>query len=102
MHKPKYRYYLACGAHRHGRQTCPDPSVSAGAIEDAVLEQLQHQAPDVDVRCQTPSAQLRLVRHWIGRVDYDGTQNKVIITFTPNRSSGWTNQPPSCIQETTP
>jgi site-specific DNA recombinase len=95
-----YRYYLCCGAHRRGRQNCPAPSILGRAIEDAVLEQLQHQAPGVDVRCQTANAQLRLVRLWIGRVDYDGTQNKVAITFARNASSPLTNQPPSCSQET--
>jgi hypothetical protein len=52
-----------------------------------VLEQIQHQKPDLDVRGQTPGAQLRLVRHRIGRVDYDGTQNKLAITFRPDEFS---------------
>jgi site-specific DNA recombinase len=94
----RYRYYLCCGAHRRGCQSCPAQSIPAEAIEEAVLEQIQHQAPDVDVRCQTPGAQLRLVRLWIGRVDYDGAQNKVAISFAPN---GFSAQPPSCTQETT-
>ena len=37
-------------------------SIPDGTIEDAVLEQIQHQVPDVGVRCQTPGVQLRLVR----------------------------------------
>jgi hypothetical protein len=83
----RYRYYLCCGAHRRGRETCPVPSILARVIEDAVLEQLQQQGPGIDLRCQTPSAQLRLVRLWIARVEYDGTQNKVTITFTRDTSS---------------
>jgi hypothetical protein len=89
----RYRYYLCCGAHRRGCQSCPVQSIPAKAIEEAVLEQIQHQAPDVDVGCQTPGAQLRLVRLWIGRVDYDGAQNKVAIRFAPTASLA---QPPSC------
>jgi hypothetical protein len=95
----RYRYYLCCGAHRRGRQSCASQSIPAGTIEEAVLEQIQYQAPNVDVRCLTPGAQLRLVRLWIDRIDYDGAQNKVTITFTANGSSA---QPPSCPQETTP
>ena len=92
-----YRYYLCCGADRRGRQSCPAQSIPAETIEEAVLEQIQHQAPDVDVRCQTPGAQLRLVRLWIGRVDYDGARNKVTISFAPNV---FLAQPPSRTQET--
>jgi site-specific DNA recombinase len=94
----RYRYYLCCGAHRRGRQSCPAQSIPAETIEEAVLQQFQHQAPDVDVRCQTPGAQLHLVRLWIGRVDYDGVQNKVAISFAAAGSSA---QPPPCAQETT-
>jgi site-specific DNA recombinase len=95
----RYRYYLCCGAHRRGRHTCPAPSIPARAIEDAVLEQLQQQVPDVDVRCQTLATQLRLVRLWIGRVDYDGPQNKAAITFARDTSSALISQPSSCTPE---
>src|SRR5262249_30538784 len=65
----RYRYYLCCGAHRRGRQSCPSGSIPARDIEETVLEQIQHQKPDLDVRRHSPSAQLRLVQLWIGRVD---------------------------------
>ena len=81
------RYYLCCGAHRRGRQNCPSGSIPARDIEETVLEQIQHQKPDLDVRGQTPGAQLRLVRLRIGRVDYDGAQNKLAITFRPDEFS---------------
>ena len=97
-----YRYYLCCGAHRRGRHTCPAPSIPARAIEDAVLEQLQHQVPDVDVGCQTLATQLRLVRLWIGRAEYDGTRNKVAITFARETCSESLGQPSSCTQESNP
>jgi hypothetical protein len=79
----RYRYYLCCGAHRRGRQSCPAKSIPARVIEQAVLEQIQTRDPNVDVRTETPGGHLRLVRLWIGRVDYDGAQNKVAITFNP-------------------
>jgi site-specific DNA recombinase len=83
----RYRYYLCCGAHRRGRQSCPAKSIPAWAIEAAVLEQIQNQVPNVDVRTEAPSTQLRLVRLWISRVNYDAAQNKVAITFNPTGSS---------------
>ena len=97
-----YRYYLCCGAHRRGRNTCPAPSIPARAIEDAVLEQLQHQVPDVDVGCQTLATQLRLVRLWIGRAEYDGARNKVAITFARDTSSALISQTSSCTKESHP
>src|SRR5262249_24252684 len=81
------RYYLCGGAHRRGRQTCPAKSIPAWAIEETVLEQIQTRDPNVDVRTKAPSTQLRLVRLWISRVDYDAAQNKVTITFNPTASS---------------
>src|SRR5262249_24867811 len=83
----RYRYYLCCGAHRRGRQSCPSKSIPARDTEAAVLEQIQRQCPDVDVRKQPPSARLELVRHWISRVDYDGAEDKLAITFHPNSLS---------------
>jgi site-specific DNA recombinase len=81
----RYRYYLCCGAHRHGRQSCPSKSIPAWAIEHAVLEQIQNcasvAADNLDIRMATPAEQLRLVRLLIDRVAYDGTQKKVAITF---------------------
>jgi hypothetical protein len=82
-----YRYYLCCGAHRRGRQSCPAKSIPAWAIEETVLEQIQTRDPHVEVRTEAASTQLRLVRLWIGRVDYDAAQNKVAITFKPSGST---------------
>src|SRR6516225_6039756 len=73
----RYRYYLCGGAQRRGRHSCPAKSIPAWAIEETVLEQIHIQDPNVDVRTEPPSAQLHLVRLWIGRVDYHAAQNKV-------------------------
>ena len=83
-----YRYYLCCGAHRHGRQSCPSKSIPAEPIERLVLEQIQSLGPDPalgNLEGWTPAEQLRLVQLLIERVDYDGAQDKVAITF---RSDG--------------
>jgi len=94
----RYRYYLCCGAHRRGRHNCPSGSIPAWAIEEAVLEQIQTRDPNVDVRTEAPSARLRLVRLWIGRVDYDGAQNKVAITFNPSGGSASSSERTDGIQ----
>ena len=98
----RYRYYLCCGAHRRGRPSCPAKSIPAWAIEETVLEQIQIRHPHVDVRTEAPGAQLRLVRLWIGRVDYDRAQNKVAIAFRPARSSVANAEGSSCTQESNP
>jgi site-specific DNA recombinase len=98
----RYRYYLCCGAHRRGGQSCPAGSISARDIEETVLEQIQTRDPNVDVRNEAPSAQLRLVRLWIGRVDYDGAQNKLAITFNPTASSLANAEGSHCTQESNP
>jgi len=98
----RYRYYLCCGTYRRGRPSCPAKSIPAWAIEETVLEQIQTRDPNVDVLTEAPSAQLRLVRLWIGRVDYDGAQNKVAITFNPSGSSASSTERTDGTQETNP
>src|SRR5262249_39846393 len=83
----RYRYYLSFGAHQRGRQSSPAKSIPAWAIEETVLEQIHIRDSNVDVRTEAPSARLRLVRLWVGRVDYDAAQNKVAITFRQATSS---------------
>jgi hypothetical protein len=98
----RYRYYLCCGAHRRGRQSCPAKSIPAWAIEETVLEQIHIRDPNVDVRTEPPSAQLHLVRLWIGRVDYHAAQNKVAITFKPTGSTLSSAELTDGTQETNP
>jgi site-specific DNA recombinase len=98
----RYRYYLCCSAHRRGQQSCPSRSIPARDIEETVLEQIRHHKPDLDLCWRVPSAQLRLVRLWISRVDYDGTQNKLAITFRPDGCSTSSTEHPPCSQEANP
>jgi len=84
-----YRYYLCCGARRHGRQSCPSKAIPAEPIERLVLEQIESLGLDPGLensegRAPAQAQQLRLVQLRIERVDYDGTQGKVSITFRPD------------------
>ena len=84
-----YRYYLCCGAHRHGPQSCPSKAIPAEPIERLVLEQIQSQGPrstpgNIAGQASTSVDHFRLVRQLIERVDYDGAQGKVTITFRPD------------------
>jgi len=67
-----------------------------------VLEQIHIRDPNVDVRTEPPSAQLHLVRLWIGRVDYHAAQNKVAITFKPTGSTLSSAELTDGTQETNP
>ena len=83
-----YRYYLCCGAHRHGRQSCPSKAIPAEPIERLVLEQIQSLSPrptlgNMEGQALTLVEDLRLVRLLIERVEYDGAQSKVTINFRP-------------------
>ena len=77
-------------------------SIPAWAIEETVLEQIYIRDSNVDVRTEAPSAQLRLVRLWIGRVDYDAAQNKLAITFNPTGSTLSSAERTDDTQETNP
>jgi site-specific DNA recombinase len=46
--RPLYRYYVCGKAHRQGWQRCETRSVSAPALEQAVVQQLAVMATDSD------------------------------------------------------
>jgi len=95
--KPLYRYYVCGKAHREGWQKCETRSVSAPALEQAVIGQLAAMADDVshpsnEVRVALDRAasswrelteeQLRVfIRTLVRQVRYDGRTGKVIIQF---------------------
>jgi site-specific DNA recombinase len=89
-----YRYYVCAGARKRGWQSCPSPSIPAGVIEELVMEQIGQLGPDaagqnfVSVWQTLPTAeQAGLVRRVLERVDYDGVQGKIRITFHPGGSN---------------
>ena len=82
----RYRYYVCLRALKRGQQACPARSVPAAAIETFVLGQLQglakEQGWDLPAWGSLPAEeQARQVQRWVERVDYDGAQDKVAITF---------------------
>jgi site-specific DNA recombinase len=97
--KPRYRFYACVNALKRGRQACPSRYLPAKRIESMVIEQIQKFANDhpsatsaVDdplVRFRNFSAwralaageQARLVQRIVQRVEYDGRQGKVAISF---------------------
>jgi site-specific DNA recombinase len=97
--KPRYRFYACVNALKRGRQACLSRYVPARSIESMVIEQIQKLALDhhestsaVDNplgRFRDSSAwgaleaveQARLVQSIVQRVEYDGRQGKVAITF---------------------
>jgi hypothetical protein len=77
-----YRYYVCGAAQRHGWKNCPAPAVSAGTIEQVVLEQLQRlEGFDTLWATQAPSKQARLIQRLLERVDYDRVHGKLALTL---------------------
>ena len=88
----RYRYYVCAAAQKRGWQSCPAPSISAGAIEQLVVDQIRQLGPETLSngtalgQALPPAEQSRLVHLLVQRVDYDGVQGKVTITFHPDGS----------------
>jgi hypothetical protein len=95
--KPLYRYYVCGKAHREGWQQCETRSVSASALEQAVVEQLAGMAEEVsETRNEVRVALDRAATSWwelseqgrqtfirtlVRRVRYDGRTGQVTIQF---------------------
>jgi site-specific DNA recombinase len=100
--KPLYRYYVCGIAHRQGWQKCETRSVSAPALEQAVIGQLAAMAddpsnPSNEVRVALDRAatswrelteeQLRVfIRTLVRQVRYDGRTGKVTVQFDNRKS----------------
>jgi site-specific DNA recombinase len=94
----RYRFYACINALKRGRQACPSRYLPALEIEKLVVEQIREIATnrqssrkadealapfrDHSVWETLPAAeQARLVQHLVQRVEYDGREGKVAITF---------------------
>jgi hypothetical protein len=84
----RYRYYVCAGARQRGWQTCPAPALPAGPIEQLVVEQIQRLDPAAAGEDFAsvweglpPPEQARVAHRLVERLDYDGAQGKVTITF---------------------
>jgi hypothetical protein len=93
----RYGYYVCTKALQRGRRSCPSRSLPSAAIESWVVERLEEVVQKSDSKLPSPFVELThwdkvpssersaLMRTWIARVDYDGSQDKATITFaTPN------------------
>ena len=72
------RYYTCASAQKHGWKTCTSRTISADAIELAVLEKL---------RCEpnAKNAELATLPQFVERITFDGRTSQVVIT---RRASG--------------
>ena len=69
----RVRYYTCASAQKHGWKTCTSRTISAEAIEQAVLERL---------RCESnaKNADLATLPQFIERISFDGKTSQVVIT----------------------
>jgi site-specific DNA recombinase len=95
----RYAYYVCAAATKRGWRSCPAPSVSAGAIEQLVLDQVRRaelpaREGDAAWETLTLSEQIGWLRNFIERIDYDGAQGKVSIAFLARSTVGQATQYP--------
>jgi site-specific DNA recombinase len=95
----RYRYYVCSQAQKRGWKTCPAPSVPAGEIERLVSEQIQGlsagslgEASASWWQALPALAQVRVVQRLVERVDYDGVQGTVAITFVADAAQAVAEQ----------
>jgi site-specific DNA recombinase len=87
----RYRYYVCLNALRRGQEVCRARSVPAAAIEQFVIERIQEFTRDQGFTAGdmlTAGEQADSVQRLVQRVDYDGAQGKVAITFQPASQPG--------------
>jgi hypothetical protein len=94
-----YRYYVCSQAQKRGWKTCPSPSVPAGEIERLVSEQIQRlnvgsgdEASASWWETLPALVQVRVVQRLVERVDYDGVQGTVAITFVADAAQAVAEQ----------
>jgi hypothetical protein len=103
----RYRYYVCSQAQKRGWKTCPAPSVPAGEIERLVGEQIQRlRAGSGDKASASwwetlPAlAQIRVVQRLVERIDYDGIQGTLAITFAGDAAQALVEEHALMRQET--
>jgi len=94
----RYRFYACVNALKRGRQACPSKCLPALEIEKLVVEQIREIATNRQSSRKADEAlapfrdhsvwealpageQARLVQRLVQRVEYDGRESKVAITF---------------------
>ena len=86
-----YRYYTCGAARKRGWRACPSKAVPAGEIEQFVLEQIHQRGCQIEGNAFTVAweklssvEQAQMVTRWIERIEYDGGDGTVAITFQTN------------------
>ena len=104
-----YRYYTCGAARKRGWQSCPSKSVPAGEIEQFVLEQIHQRGCQIEGNAFTVAweklssvEQAQMVTRWIERIEYDGADGTVAITFHTNGGQGPDEQRAETIKEMVP
>ena len=98
-----YRYYVCRAAQKQGWKSCPAPAVSAGTIEQVVLEQLQRlEGFGALWPGQAPEEQARLIQRLLERVDYDRVQGKLAITLQTDHATILAEAQACAEKETSP
>jgi site-specific DNA recombinase len=103
----RYRYYLCRQAQKRGWKTCPAPSVPAGEIERLVSEQIQRLSTGSEDEASAswwealPTlAQVGIVQRLVERIDYDGVQGTVAISFVADAAQALAEQQALWREET--
>jgi site-specific DNA recombinase len=82
----RYRYYTCSAAQRKGWHTCPSKSLPAAAVEHYVVQQLRcRDSMGRPPLSSSDASDPRLRLHdRVARIDYDGTDGRVLITLKPS------------------
>jgi hypothetical protein len=91
---------------KRGRQSCPSRSVSAGAIEEFVVDQIrQRGTPAVAAAFDSEWERLRaakqtvVLRRLVQRVDYDSVARQVTIRFVSSNTQVPAERPTQLAKE---
>ena len=81
----KYPYYVCLNAQRKGWAACPGKSLSAGAIEESVLERMREARPGIYDPCEWEkidrAGQVEAIHAIVERIGYNGAVRQISIRF---------------------
>jgi site-specific DNA recombinase len=77
----RYHYYACLSTIKRGRQACPAKSLSAAAVENWVIDQLQKIGTDAAGEGAPVDEPQLLIQTWVRRIDYDCNHRKLAITL---------------------
>jgi site-specific DNA recombinase len=84
----KYPYYVCLNAQRKGWAACPGKSLSAGAIEESILERIRQARPGIYAPCEWEkmdrAGHVEAIQAVVERIGYDGAARQISIRFHSN------------------